>query len=257
MKSSSNDRLRLLNSSGILIFLVGLFRSTFEKKIHMKKILSGGVLFSAAFFMISCGNNTAVTGSDSLKNDSAAAQFVLEDLLQFETQADLEKKFGKEHVKFDTIWGPEGNWVLGTYIDKGTRDEVQLIWGDDSLSSGGVVAASTEMNYEGDDHPSFNSKWVSETGVKLGMTTGELEKLNGRAFTFSGFGWDYGGAVMDWKGGKLDTQGLGVELTEGSTEISEAETEEILGDKDVRSDNAVVKKVQPKVAKVTVFRKGD
>ncbi|GAB2513690.1 hypothetical protein [Lysobacter humi (ex Lee et al. 2017)] len=41
-------------------------------------------------------------------------------------------------------------------------------------------------------------------GVRIGIDTRELERLNGRPFAFAGFDWDYGGLVMDWKGGRLD-----------------------------------------------------
>jgi hypothetical protein len=32
----------------------------------------------------------------------------------------------------------------------------------------------------------------------------DVEKVNGRPFTFTGLGWDYGGEVTDWRGGALE-----------------------------------------------------
>lgn len=54
-------------------------------------------------------------------------------------------------------------------------------------------------------------KWNSATGVQIGTTLEELNKMNGKPVSFYGFGWDYSGAV-DWNGGKLANSGLAVFL---------------------------------------------
>ena len=39
---------------------------------------------------------------------------------------------------------------------------------------------------------------------EIGLKTGDqIVKINGKPFTFSGFGWDYGGTIIDWHAGKL------------------------------------------------------
>ncbi|MFV8225171.1 hypothetical protein [Christiangramia aquimixticola] len=58
---------------------------------------------------------------------------------------------------------------------------------------------------------SEGSKWSSNTGVKIGTSLEELNKLNGKPVSVYGFGWDYSGAV-DWNGGKLENNKLGVFL---------------------------------------------
>ena len=74
----------------------------------------------------------------SVKNDSVAAdstkkdtittanKFILEDLLNIADEKALIAKYGADHVKYDTIWGPEGDFGFGTYIDKGSVDAVQI-----------------------------------------------------------------------------------------------------------------------------------
>ena len=47
------------------------------------------------------------------------------------------------------------------------------------------------------------SIWVGPMGLKLGMTSLELERLNGKPFRFLGFEWDYGGYVSNWTEGTL------------------------------------------------------
>lgn len=179
----------------------------------------------------------------------------LETLLEIKTEVELKQKFAADRVQYDTIWGAEGNFGFGTYIDKGTKDEVQIMWAD-SLRMGGVMSAMAVAFYDQKTgNYIFDNRWSSEMGVKIGTTTDELETLNGKPFIFSGFGWDYGGGIMDWKGGKLGVEGLGIALTEDlkPNEIPEKEYMQILGDQDVKSDHPVVKKVQPRVYRITVY----
>lgn len=51
------------------------------------------------------------------------------------------------------------------------------------------------------------SIWVRADGMRLGMTSTELQAKNGRPFKFFGFEWDYGGAISDWGGGALAVDG--------------------------------------------------
>jgi hypothetical protein len=230
----------------------------------MRKFLLSAVLIMSFISFQSCSNTNGKTAdkSDSSHGDTTmydetrpGGNFNLEDLLVIKNEADLKQKFGADHVKYDTIWGMEGSFDMGSYLDKGTKDEVQIMWKDSlhrSEISGAMITAPTT---DGDKY-SFDNKWQSSSGVKLGMTTDELEKLNGKSFSFSGFDWDYGGGVMGWNGGRLDKQGVSVTLTEGNswTTVSEKEAESIMGDQTVSSDNAIVKKLQPKVVQLSVYQ---
>lgn len=228
------------------------------KIIFMKKMRLFGVLILVQTAFYSCSNTNEKTGNvgdSTVKNATLPGEnFYLEDLLTIKSEAELKQKFGAAHVKFDTIWGAEGNFGFGTYLDKGTKDEVQLIWKDSTRTSGVSTAIAVSF-FEKDGNSNFDNKWSSSKGVKLGMTTDNLEKLNGKAFLFSGFGWDYGGQVIDWQKGKLDETPMGIELTEGlnGNNLSESDGNEILGDRDVRSDNKVVKKMQPRVYRISVY----
>lgn len=52
------------------------------------------------------------------------------------------------------------------------------------------------------------SIWTRADGVRLGMTSTDLQAKNGRPFKFFGFEWDYGGAISDWRGGALAPDGV-------------------------------------------------
>ncbi|MCC6593961.1 MAG: hypothetical protein IT479_11880 [Xanthomonadales bacterium] len=47
------------------------------------------------------------------------------------------------------------------------------------------------------------SKWTGPLGIRMGTSSVELERINGKPFRFLGFGWDYGGFVSDWTRGNL------------------------------------------------------
>lgn len=115
----------------------------------------------------------------------------LENLVRADDTFDrLHDRYGDALVR-EKIAGAEGDeitvWVLYPR-DASRRVE---IYPDDR----GVHPASLSV---GDA-----ATWARADGVRIGLTTAELARLNGGAFVFSGFGWDYGGAVTDWKGGRL------------------------------------------------------
>ncbi|HET6990752.1 MAG TPA: hypothetical protein VFJ43_05485, partial [Bacteroidia bacterium] len=149
----------------------------------------------------------------------------------------------------------EGSFDMGSYLDKGTKDEVQITW-KDSLKRANLSGIQITAPSSDGDKYDYGNKWESKSGIKLGLTTDELEKLNGKTFSFSGFGWDYGGGVMGWNGGRLDKQGVSVTLSEGNswTTVSEKESESIMGDQTVKSDNPIVKKLQPHVVQIMVYK---
>jgi hypothetical protein len=225
------------------------------------KVLS--VIFSAAIIFASCSGDKDKQGADSLKGDTTMHDITrpigenhLEDLLKIKDEAELKSKFTTDRISYDTIWGPEGMYTMGSYIDQGTKDEVQIVW-QDSLRRRNVNAAMAKAWYDtASGNYIFNCTWCSERGVHIGTTTDELEKLNGKEFVFSGFGWDYGGGIRDWQGGMLEGRGLRIDLTESESigKLPEKEYTQILGDQDIKSDHPIVKKVQPKVYRIAVFK---
>ena len=50
-----------------------------------------------------------------------------------------------------------------------------------------------------------DSRWRGPLDLKIGMSSTELDQLNGRPFRFLGFDWDYGGYVSNWAEGVLAT----------------------------------------------------
>ena len=117
------------------------------------------------------------------------------DLGPLTTQAQLEARFGKANLREETFDGAEGMGtypVLVAFPDDPTK-RLELL-----LDADNKDAPIQELRVSG-----VESKWHDATGLRPGMTLGELVKLNGAPVSFYGLAWDYGGTVQDWHGGKL------------------------------------------------------
>jgi hypothetical protein len=107
-------------------------------------------------------------------------------------------------------------------------------------------------------------RWHTEEGITDGTKLDELESLNGRSFTVSGFGMNYGGNVQSWEGGKLEALDCGGRLTltlDGERErggplavaLSADERHSITGDKSVPSAMPAMRKVNPAVTEMVFY----
>lgn len=114
-----------------------------------------------------------------------------------DTLASLQARLGAANAVAREIAGAEGEtlpgWVL--YPDDPTRTV------DVFLDETGTHPAMLRV-----DSP--QSVWRRVDGIRIGLSSRELQTMNGRAFEFTGFDWDYGGAVTDWRGGALDPNGI-------------------------------------------------
>lgn len=100
------------------------------------------------------------------------------------------------------------------------------------------------------------SLWAGPMGLRLGMTTVDLDRLNGKPFRFLGFDWDYGGYVSNWTEGSLATSFLPPGMLAVRLEPPElAEGEQRpegypSGDSEFPSDLASVKAQPPIVSEI-------
>lgn len=95
-------------------------------------------------------------------------------------------------------------------------------------------------------HFSEDGKWITNSGIKVGTTYDELNRLNGKPISFYGFGWDYSGAV-DWNGGKLEKSGLHVFLAPNSGDV-----QDYYGDHIIKASPEEIKKLDLKVGSVMI-----
>jgi hypothetical protein len=113
-----------------------------------------------------------------------------------DTLESLRARLGADVVVPETLPGAEGEsaegWILypddptrrlSVYLDHTGQQPLLLIAGENAVA------------------------WTRADGVRIGLSSQSLAKLNGGAFSFMGFGWDYGGVVTDWRGGRLAPDG--------------------------------------------------
>lgn len=108
--------------------------------------------------------------------------------------ADLKRTYGETNVVIEELDEGEGQSVKGAVIFPNDDTRRAEFYFRDPATFAGLHAVRVSNS---------ESMWRILSGVGVGTRLEELEKVNGRAFDFSGFDWDYGGTVLDWHGGKL------------------------------------------------------
>ncbi|MGL4599897.1 MAG: hypothetical protein ACRCYO_20410 [Bacteroidia bacterium] len=225
----------------------------------MKKIILPLACF-AAFFMscsesgvpvpvVEFSNADSVLEKTRIDSSNPAKSWILDELLQVVNEQKLIELFGANRVVYDTIRGPEGTFTMGTKLMKGTSNEVEIIWYNDTARA---RVASVKISKHFYDKPLKDTLfWKTKAGVLPGMGVEEVQKINGNAFGFSGLGWDYGGAVIDWNGGSLANSNVFVQLDVPALEgFSEAEMTQFTGEQTVMSNLPILKRVPLKVTEV-------
>lgn len=120
----------------------------------------------------------------------------LESLLRpDDTLASARSRLGAAQVAEEELPGAEGETSSGWRLYPDDPERSIEVW----LNEAGRPQALFVRGAK--------SIWVRADGVRLGMTSAELQAKNGRPFKFFGFEWDYGGAISDWRGGALAVDG--------------------------------------------------
>lgn len=158
------------------------------------------------------------------------------------TPEQLIAYYGEENVKKDSIHLGEGYYLAGYKLFPGTKSEASLLFpgGKADLRDMQVTVDFTATD------------WVAaQTGVKIGTTLKDLERLNGGPFSFYGFEWDYGGAVTDWKGGALKDYRIRVSY-DFENRQNTALHPSILGEQETSSENPALIGLDVKVIQIIV-----
>jgi len=144
----------------------------------------------------------ALASCQSTKNSTSTIsdKFLIENLIGFDSEEILEK-YPDANV-YETIgMFEEGTEELPfSVLYPDTPNELNITWADSSRTK----IYDIRISDVGD--------WKSSSGIKIGTTYDELNKLNGKSISFYGFGWDYSGAVV-WNKGKFENSKLRIFLT--------------------------------------------
>lgn len=190
---------------------------------------AGLLLTIAALALTACGPSAErpvdAPGADSGQStELACATFA--DL----TQTNLVERYGAENVTTETLSGMEGETYEATFIyANDLARKIEIVW--NASNAANILVHGTQ--------------WTGPGGLHQGASMPDVERINGRAFKFWGFGWDYGGWVSDWGGGALaERDGC---MTRVHFDARDLENAGALGDSEFMSDAAGAQNGEPYV----------
>lgn len=141
------------------------------------------LLLSCIFLLISCKSKQLTANSPE--------KYDLEVLAQVISDGKLDEIYPGANKTEGTEWFEEGTEERSyTILYPQTPDNCLIVWADKDRSKLHQIYVEKE------------SRWRSNTGIRVGSTYDELEEINGGPIKFYGFGWDHSGAV-DWNNGGL------------------------------------------------------
>lgn len=212
----------------------------------MKKnsVMRTYIIASLALLIVACTTrNDSVDQTDTQSGPidaSIATRITLDSLRNFSSEAELVKVFGQENIQRDQRYCPEGECVYtATVLFTNTTNQVEFTWADTTSFSG---LTTVEVNTPG-------SEWKTANGIGIGTPLTTLEEMNGKPFSFAGFGWDYGG-YTSWDDGKLANLNMAIRLEVPENATPEADS--LRGDSSFQSDLPIARAVNPQVRVISL-----
>jgi hypothetical protein len=161
------------------------------------------------------------------------------------SHASLVKAFGNNNVVYREIEGVQDKKTKASILyPADPKARLEFIWQDErARRRPGLIRAKDQ------------SAWAAANGIRIGTALADVEKMNGKPFKLSGFDWDYGGRVTDWRGGALAKPQpggctLGIEFVHPE-DAPEENLTKVSGDREILSDHADMRAVEPYVAVMT------
>lgn len=162
------------------------------------------------------------------------------------TRAELEGAFSG--VLVDTmIHLGEGQFAPGTVVHPSdSLRALEIVWQDTARTRPWRVQVSGD-----------STRWVIGPGITLGTRLTELQRLNERPFSLTGFGWDYSGTIMGWGEGALEQALLGgngrvILRLHPDSSAAEADVAEVSGDAVFESTHPAMQRLDPSVYQLIV-----
>jgi len=181
------------------------------------------------------------TPTTSESNNSIEKSFILDDLLAFNSEEALKKVYKKD-VERSTGQHPEGNGIYNnTLLYPNSKNQVEFVWKDDSINFNKLQYIKLTGK---------RTDWKTKEGITLGSDIETLERLNGKAFVFFGFGWDFSGFI-DWNDGQLANRNIAGRI-DYSYDALPKEFESLLGDKDIMSSSEMAQKAKLYLSEIVI-----
>ncbi len=108
------------------------------------------------------------------------------------SEKELMRVLGPGNISQGSVSVSEDRSESATIIYGNTRDELFITWKDNSKEQIKAIYILKK-----------DSRWMSPSGLHVGMQLSELTKINEAPVDFYGFNWEYGGTVENWNKGRL------------------------------------------------------
>ena len=155
----------------------------------------------------------------------------------------LIAKYGAKSVIVDTSIVTGDDTLRGAIIFLGTAKQANVFFHEGKISDVSVQGES--------------SVWKAASGLYLGLSLQEVEKINAKNFTISGFGWAHGGSVVSWEGGKLagdSTLTHLVSFRNKRQNISIEEFKKVSGEAEFDVRHFAIQQMNPALEQITILK---
>ena len=191
------------------------------------------ILFLSLAVLASCGSNSEV--STPTEN--------LNEVLTCIDAKGLVSKYGAKSVILDTSIVSGDDTLKGAIIFPGTPKQANVFFHEGKIS---------DVSIQGE-----SSSWKTASGLFLGLPLQDVEKLNTKNFTISGFGWAHGGSVVSWEGGKLagdSTLTHLVSFRNKRQNISVEEFTKVSGEAEFDVRHPSIQQMNPVLEQITILK---
>ncbi|HEX8492125.1 MAG TPA: hypothetical protein VF658_04730 [Pyrinomonadaceae bacterium] len=203
--------------------------------------------FAGCCFLVSAG---AWTGASAQSSYQIVPRVRVGAITSRTSEAALKRIYGRRNVRSTKVSLGEGEYESGTVIYPNDPNRIiEIVWKDPRRKR---FPKRVQLSGE-------KSVWKTRHGISLGTSLKELERINGKPFVLTGFGWDYEGTIVSWEGGKLEREferGGRVVLLRLSNQtnhgVSGEDAGSVAGDRDFPSNNRVMQQINPKVYQIIV-----
>ena len=197
----------------------------------MKKNLL--VLFG--LIVLSCSREASKEQGKPYKN--------LNEVLDCRDLVGLKAKFGEKNLLADTMIVMGDDTLSGSILFPKTENQVLVFYHNTQIIDVTIMGE--------------RSDWKTSSGLYLGMNLTEVEKVNAKNFTISGFNWAHGGTVVSWEGGKLGGDKLSHVATFSNKSnkhegISDAEYLQISGQTELDVRHPLIQKLNPILDQISI-----
>ncbi len=156
--------------------------------------------------------------------------------------ASLAAHFGAANVRDETVPGPEGSELRATVIfGQDPARRVEVMFADETGRQGLLHAVVKQAN----------TQWTGPGGVRMGMDMTQVERMDAKSFTLTGFEWDMSGFTTDWHDGTFAQQPMGCKVgLRFSPAASHAP--EVNGEGPFSSDAPAMRAANPQVVEFSI-----